>query len=521
MRAQAIAGLSELGSKRLSLDAATAIRLGKAGVVVLALAYLAAFVVAAVLRLSYPFQLQVTEPASIREVERVLHGQPLYAAPTLNHVPMIYGPLYFYLSAVPSLIMGAGYAPLRLVSLLASMGSLTLIALLVRADTGNLAAGVIGAGLFAACYALSDTTLDTARVDALFVFFLLVGVCLSRAVTLRPAWAAPAALGSGIALAAAAFTKVPIAAAPVALAILLYLLAFARRRAVWYVTGLVIASGLLLAGLYVQSGPWATWYLWDLPRQHEPRSNLVDRFWWTDTLPRLTIPLLLGPLFLVGSALRRNPRPIVFHSLVACAMFGLAWASRTNPGGSWNVLLPSQAMAGMLFGLGVHEAGRQLEGGSARARLFTGYLLALCVVQFGLLAYNPRLTVPYRSDQWADEKLARTLAALPGQVFAPDLDGYLRPSDKGEQPMQGAVGELVATYGGKPTPSGVAWRSALDQALAERRFLEVVVVRDDCCLPAILTEHGYTNRGPLFPPGDEFYAWKTSRTPEVDVWTAP
>lgn len=521
MKAQATLGLPWLGSKRLALNAASAIGLARLGVVVLALAWITVVVVAGLFRLSYPFQLQVTEPASIRELERVLRGQALYVEPSLTHVPMIYGPVYFYVSALPAMIMGAGYAPLRLASLLASIGSLALIALLVRGETGSLAAGVIGAGVFAACYLLSDTTFDTARVDALFVFMLLVSVSLARLATQRPAWSSRAALGSGVAVALAAFTKVPIAAAPIALALLLYHLLFARRAAVWYVLGLVLTCILLLAGLYLQSGPWATWYLWDLPRQHEPRANLIDRFWWTDTLPRLSLPLVLGPVFLIGCMVRREPRPIAFYALVGGAMFGLAWASRTNPGGSLNVLLPSQAMAGLLFGLGLYEASRQLEGGSRRARLFTGYLLALCVVQFGLLAYNPRLTVPYRSDQWADEKLARTLAALPGQVFAPDLDGYLRESDKDEQPMQGAVGELVATYGGKPTPPGVAWRAALDQALSQRRFLEVAVVRDDCCLPAILTEHGYVNRGPLFPSGDEFYAWKSARTPEVEVWSAP
>src|SRR5713101_5440072 len=60
--------------------------------------FIGGFVVAALFRLSYPFALQLTEPASLSQVERVLHGQALYVQPTLDYVPMIYGPVYFYFS---------------------------------------------------------------------------------------------------------------------------------------------------------------------------------------------------------------------------------------------------------------------------------------------------------------------------------------------------------------------------------------------------------------------------------------
>ena len=51
------------------------------------------------LRVVYPYPIDGLEPGSIQVVERVLHGQPIYGPPTLDFVPLIYGPLYFYAAA--------------------------------------------------------------------------------------------------------------------------------------------------------------------------------------------------------------------------------------------------------------------------------------------------------------------------------------------------------------------------------------------------------------------------------------
>jgi hypothetical protein len=42
-----------------------------------------------------------------------------------------------------------------------------------------------------------------------------------------------------------------------------------------------------------------------------------------------------------------------------------------------------------------------------------------------------------------------------------------------------------------------------------------------CCLNDDLAAAGYVDMGPLFPPGDVFYAWKSWRTPEPELFAAP
>src|SRR5438105_1300544 len=66
---------------------------------IVAAAFIAGFVLAAIFRLGYAYALQVTEPATIVEVERILRGQSIYVEPTLRYIPMIYGPIYFYIAA--------------------------------------------------------------------------------------------------------------------------------------------------------------------------------------------------------------------------------------------------------------------------------------------------------------------------------------------------------------------------------------------------------------------------------------
>jgi len=99
-------------------DAPGAVRLGAA---LLGLAAIATYLVIALFRLSYPFPLEYLESNSLVEVQRILTGHALYAAPTAGYVPDGYPPLYFATSAAAASMLGLSYLPLRLVSLVSSL----------------------------------------------------------------------------------------------------------------------------------------------------------------------------------------------------------------------------------------------------------------------------------------------------------------------------------------------------------------------------------------------------------------
>jgi 4-amino-4-deoxy-L-arabinose transferase-like glycosyltransferase len=157
-----------------------------------ALVPVVAYVVVAVLRIGYPYELTYFEGSTVEVAARVVAGQPLYAPPTTGYAPWPYPPLYFWLSGALVRVTGLNLFTLRLVSFVASVVVLALLVLIVRRATGNLVAGIVAAGLYAATYRVSGAWADTARVDSLLLALLLAAVLVGmRART----WRGGAALG--------------------------------------------------------------------------------------------------------------------------------------------------------------------------------------------------------------------------------------------------------------------------------------------------------------------------------------
>src|SRR6478735_8320342 len=108
-------------------------RVGEAALVAGAVWYLGAVLVVALARINYPYDLEWMEGGTLEHVARVLGGQPLYVAPSLEFTPYIYAPLYYYVTAPFAYLFGLRLLPLRLVSFAASLGVLALIAALIHA----------------------------------------------------------------------------------------------------------------------------------------------------------------------------------------------------------------------------------------------------------------------------------------------------------------------------------------------------------------------------------------------------
>src|SRR5262245_10999487 len=166
----------------------TATRFGWPTAVVLALA--AAFPLmylgVALLRIRFPFELEWMEGSMIEHLDRVRHGLPLYVAPTLAFTPFIYPPLYFWVSAALATVVGGGFLPLRLTSLLASLACLALVYLIVARGARSRVRAFLGACLFAATFRQGGAWLDIGRVDTLSLAFVLAGVWALRRKLVEP-----------------------------------------------------------------------------------------------------------------------------------------------------------------------------------------------------------------------------------------------------------------------------------------------------------------------------------------------
>jgi hypothetical protein len=469
------------------------------------LAYVGVYLFLAVRRMSYPFELEWMEGGAVDHVRRILAGEPLYVAPSLDFVPYTYTPLYFYLSAVVSKLTGVGLFPLRLVSFLASIGSLALIAAIVRrragGPTGGRTAPILAAALFAATFRASGAWFDIARVDSLFLVLILAAVAIQlRCVPGGGTVGAPAAgrgrsrisdpalragIASGVFLALAFFTKqaglfigIPIAVGAIVLD---------QRMGIACVASaaVLIGGGILL--LDRASGGWFTFYVFDLPRLHGIVRRMLLDFWTLDLGRRLLVGCILAGYLLAGRVLGRRER--IYYALLAVGMIGGTYAIRVREGSYDNILMPAYALIALLAGIATPLAARP-----TRAFLVYGAWVA----QFALLIYNPIEQMPTTADARAGRALVARIAQVDGPVFIP-CHGYLAAmAGKPTHAQMMALGDVLRC-------DRVDVRDRLNvevsQAVREHRF--GMIIQDGEWLPEL--ERFYVPVGPVFQ--DETVFW--------------
>ena len=131
-------------------------------------------------RIFYPYQLEWMEGAGLVQVSRLLASKTLYVPPSIDFVPLIYPPLFFYASALIAKIIGLGFGALRLVSFLSSALCAVIIFLSVKEKTNSKFAALLGAGVFASTFMLTGQWFDIARTDMFAAGLSMLGIYLAR-----------------------------------------------------------------------------------------------------------------------------------------------------------------------------------------------------------------------------------------------------------------------------------------------------------------------------------------------------
>lgn len=429
--------------------------------------YLLAFVGVAALRVGYPFELEWMEGGMLGQVRWLLAGHRLYGPPSVGFVPFIYMPLYTYVSAGSCAMAGVGFLPMRLVSVAATLGSLGLIHRLVSLETGSRFAGAMAAGLFAATFGVSDFWFDLARVDMLFLVLVLGAVSLVRVG--GSAWSAVAA---GVVLALAFLTKQT--AAVVSVPLMAYALATQWRRGLALTVtavGLASASVVVLDALH---DGWLGFYVFTVPASHRLRWAMLAGFWTGDVLAPLSVAFVLGLAYVGGEAVSGERRRALFYGLVGAGALAASWMGRMKVGGDVNASIPAHAALAVAFGLGLHRL-VTLQRVSAYGRRVGRELVVYvaCLVQLGLLAYDPRPQVPTRADRQAGDALVARLAQTEGSVWV-QAHGYLAVR-AGRPPTAHAMAVRDLLEPG--TGPGEALRRELVGAIRRRRFAAIVCDR--------------------------------------------
>lgn len=377
--------------------------------------YFFAFLYITSARIQYPFALEWMEGTSLVQVQRILSGELLYVRPSLEYVPLIYPPVYYYISAALTKLLGFGFFPLRLVSLFASIGSIALIYLIVRMRTNFILPALISAGFFAATFKLSGAWFDIARVDMLALFFILLAVFLASHGNF------PSLFFSGIFITLACLTKQTYFI--ILITFCLYLLFFQRQKFLIAALPALFTYGLTFIFLNSLHDGWYKFFVYEIPAGHSLFDGIDGtlsslKVFWIDSIVKPTPLLFIFPAIYLWHILRdfKNSfkSDIFFLPTMTAATVVLSWMALANPGSYLNVLVPVYAMLAIMVGLGLDKLL------SLNKRTYTsGILGLLCLLQFIFIYYPISPQIPTQENLEAGTYLLNKIKDQPGDVYVP------------------------------------------------------------------------------------------------------
>jgi hypothetical protein len=367
-------------------------------------------------RIHYPYQLEWIEGGIFQQVIRITQGFPLYGSPTMEFVPALYTPLFHYLSALVSGLVGHTLFALRLVSFSASMLTCVAFVYALKRLTRAWMPGFVAIGFYLSTFMYTGFWFDVGRVDGLWVMWLAwcVAVLLpvAGASSIRAMWL------SAVFFTLSVFTKQSS----------LFLFPFVLMAVYcWYspryfAIFLAASAGCLLSTfciLQVVTGGDFYFYTMKMATSHEFNWHRIDVFLLDNSLYSVPMFIFLSLYFL-------------FCRDRAGSAWGWAWlllgfatmsaVSRMYAGGVYNVLMPYYMFLSMMAAAGV-------------ACLLKGndklYLIMRNVLVTGMVVWNvergwfdPAGQIPDQASREFGDQLLKTIAAVPGRVCF-TKDGYL------------------------------------------------------------------------------------------------
>ncbi len=362
-------------------------------------------------RINYRYELEWMEGASLIQVYRIYTGQSLYIQPSLEYIPLIYPPLYFYLAAALFKIMGISFLPLRLISFGSTVGCLLVIYYAVKDTTNSAWIGLVAAGSFVATFKLGGAWFDIARVDMLFLFLCLAAIYLLGKQTVVNS------MFAGILFALAFLAKqtaLPIFLVSAGATVLLF-----RKQALPFIASFAVLA--LVTYFYLNSSTrgWYQYYILALPAMHQIK--------WATTLATLQsgfsveaiiIMVGLSPL-LFGARHLLTDKMHQYYYLVVIGIIATSVLARINRGAYINTLVPAYAGLAVLFGLGMGWLGSRDNYPRINKNLFRSLLWLAITAQFALLVYDPTQQIPTEADRRAGDALVSDLQKAPGDVLIP------------------------------------------------------------------------------------------------------
>lgn len=461
------------------------------------------FLAVALKRLRYPFELDRMESAMMTTVWRVVHGMPVYVRPSLEWAPFLYSPFFFYCAAAMTRLLGVGYAALRMVSILATLGSCALLALFTYRETRNRTAAFASAGLFAMLYSVVLSWYDIGRVDSLSLFFFLLALYCMR-------FSSP--LLAALVWVLAFQTKQSF----LPLAVLAFLADWHRPKQ--------LALGLLSFGVLAYASiawlnhtthGWYGYYVFGSVKELG-----FSTFYAKTYLPYdLVQPLALALALIVFAVLLHPPawrsRKTFFYAYLTALIVAGIWFARAHVGSYYNTLMPVYAWLCLLFGLALArltQSGVRLPAPAAATpgahlHAWPSLIWMLAFAQIAMHLYRPgayAMDANAARQRWT---FLEQLRATSGDIWLVNHSYDALLAGKGLHAEMDAFDAVL----GRPDAPSVA---EFQQAIREHRFTAILLDRapdtyspkwvfDDAAFRSAYPLHAFAPGAPMPGTGDQ------------------
>jgi 4-amino-4-deoxy-L-arabinose transferase-like glycosyltransferase len=362
-------------------------------------------------RINYRYDLEWMEGASLIQAYRISMGQSLYLQPSLEYIPLIYPPLYFYLSAVLVKIIGASFLPLRIVSFTSTFGCLLIIYYAVKDKTQSTLIGFVAAGSFVATFGLGGAWFDIARVDMLFIYLCLAGIYyLGKQSTKN-------SLIAGILFSLSFLTKqtaLPIFAVLAGSVFLLF-----RKQTLPFVGSFAILTLIIFFYLNSSTNGWYEYYILALPAIHQIKWSITTSVLQAGFQVEAVIIIVGFSPLIFGIRRVIKDKLYLYYYFSVMGIIGTSFIARINRGAYINTLVPAYAGLSILFGLGIGWLVTHYNFHRISNNLFQTILWLAIITQFIWLGYNPLQQIPTQADRKAGDALVSELQSVPGDVLIP------------------------------------------------------------------------------------------------------
>lgn len=387
----------------------------------LAVLFIALYLSISIRRMGYPFDIEWMEGGMVDHVQLIMEGKTFYVEPSINFVPYIYTPLYFYISAGVAEFTGIGYFPLRLVSFISSLACFALIFCFVRKETKSFYWGLAATGFFAATFHLSGDWFDLARVDTLFLAFTLLTIYF-----IRFNKSTTGLILGGVSAFLTFFTKQ--SAFLIFIPIVIYLFYDVKWKSLYF----ILSFGLLSVGasLYMNiiTGGYFYATVFGIPGTHVYDYFKFFSFWSVDIFRYFQFLVAsIALAFILNKTTKSIPNPLFFAAFLTGMLF-YSMLSRIHIGGYSNVLMPAHAALAIMFGISGKKNFDHLKYFASLNKFYDAKLIKaeflvclVVVIQLFTLIYDPHGKVPNKNDLATGNEFIDIVRHIDGEVFISEM----------------------------------------------------------------------------------------------------